>query len=60
MTNNCHHHVAEALNVLKYKGKINWSQVDIAFLALRGTHVSAFSYWVYIVFLLLVALVWFI
>ena len=40
ITNNCHHHVAQALNHLNYKGKENWNQVDIAFLALKGTHVG--------------------
>lgn len=38
VTHNCHHHVAEALNRLQYKGKDNWGQVDIAFMALKGTH----------------------
>ena len=38
ITNNCHHHVAEVLNELNYKGKDDWGQVDIAFLVLKGTH----------------------
>lgn len=38
ITNNCHHHVAEVLNNLRYGGRDNWGQVDIALLALKGTH----------------------
>ena len=30
VTNNCHHHVAHALNLMKYDGRENWTQVDIA------------------------------
>lgn len=38
VSNNCHHHVAEVLNELHYKGKNDWGQVDIAFMALKATH----------------------
>jgi hypothetical protein len=38
IVNNCHHHVAEVLNQLKYKGRDNWGQVDIALMALKATH----------------------
>lgn len=38
IVNNCHHHVAEVLNQLKYKDRDNWGQVDIAFMALKATH----------------------
>ena len=27
--NNCHHHVADILNLLKYEGKTNWTQVSV-------------------------------
>ncbi|CBZ53325.1 hypothetical protein NCLIV_031120 [Neospora caninum Liverpool] len=27
--NNCHHHVAEALNHMAYKGRRNWTQFDV-------------------------------
>jgi len=29
LSNNCHHHVADVLNCVQYKGKTNWNQVDI-------------------------------
>ena len=38
VTNNCHHHVAEVLNELNYKGMNNWGQVDIALMVLKATH----------------------
>ena len=38
ISNNCHHHVAEVLNELNYKGKSDWGQVDIAFMVLKATH----------------------
>ncbi len=28
-SNNCHSHVATALNRMKYKGKTNWNMVDV-------------------------------
>ena len=39
IANNCHHHVAEVLNILEYKNRTSWSQVDIAIMAFSGTHV---------------------
>eukprot|EP00918_Siedleckia_nematoides_P025600 GHVU01055279.1.p5 GENE.GHVU01055279.1~~GHVU01055279.1.p5 ORF type:complete len:112 (-),score=15.64 GHVU01055279.1:594-929(-) len=39
--NNCHHHVAEALNELGYRGRRNWTQVDVFWMMLfRGSFVS--------------------
>ncbi|MES1902923.1 MAG: hypothetical protein MHPSP_002181, partial [Paramarteilia canceri] len=32
-TNNCHHHAAMALNVMKYDNKTNWNQVSVAKMA---------------------------
>ncbi|KAH0482930.1 MAG: uncharacterized protein KVP18_001217 [Porospora cf. gigantea A] len=29
-SNNCHHHVAHALNLMKYQGRQDWGQVDVA------------------------------
>jgi len=34
-TNNCHSHVAEVLNQVKYKGKSNWNMVDIWWLIVK-------------------------
>ena len=33
-SNNCHHHVARTLNIMEYKGKQNWTQVDIWWMCL--------------------------
>lgn len=30
--NNCHHHVAEVLNKVNYKGKNNWGVIDVAWM----------------------------
>jgi hypothetical protein len=32
--NNCHHHVAEALNSMAYRGRRDWSQVSVWWLCL--------------------------
>ena len=64
VVNNCHHHVGRALGLMNYKGKSNWSQVDVAVLAtFKASHVgykfnelSCTSYVVYLLPALL--LVW--
>ena len=41
VSNNCHHHVADVLNRIKYEGKDNWSQVDVWWICLwRSSYVS--------------------
>ena len=35
LKNNCHSHVAEVLNLLKYRGKSSWSMFDIWWLVVK-------------------------
>jgi hypothetical protein len=38
---NCHHHVVRALNLMNYKGKNNWNQVDLAIMAtFKANHIG--------------------
>ncbi|MEN2499373.1 MAG: hypothetical protein MHMPM18_003592 [Marteilia pararefringens] len=40
-TQNCHHHVAHALNLMQYDGRSDWTMVDVAILAnLQGKHLN--------------------
>ncbi len=39
--NNCHHHVADVLNELKYEGRDNWTQFSVWWMCLtRSKYVS--------------------
>ena len=38
---NCHSHVAQVLNILKYKGKTNWTMIDVWYMCMtQGKYVS--------------------
>ena len=40
-SDNCHSHVAMALNLMEYKGRTNWNMVNLCFLLLfRGRFVD--------------------
>lgn len=55
--NNCHHHVAAALNQLNFRGKRNWNTTSlIVFMVLHGKYPS-FGRVVAVYFLLLLAAV---
>merc|ERR1712179_756040 len=44
LTNNCHHHVIDALNNFGYLGRRDWTQIDLALhLFFRGTYLSWFD-----------------
>ncbi|KAM3136051.1 hypothetical protein pb186bvf_011856 [Paramecium bursaria] len=43
-TNNCHSHVAEVLNILRYKGKNNYNMVDIWFMSITKSHYVSFGH----------------
>ncbi|XP_063242972.1 transmembrane protein 222 isoform X2 [Bacillus rossius redtenbacheri] len=55
---NCHSHVALALNLMKYNGKANWNMVKLAFLMLvHGRYVSVAAWlrtWLPFFFVILV------
>eukprot|EP00922_Rhytidocystis_sp_ex-Travisia-forbesii_P030511 GHVS01045077.1.p2 GENE.GHVS01045077.1~~GHVS01045077.1.p2 ORF type:complete len:115 (+),score=7.99 GHVS01045077.1:197-541(+) len=39
--NNCHHHVATALNLMHYQGRSNWNQFSVWWhVLLRGRYIS--------------------
>eukprot|EP00922_Rhytidocystis_sp_ex-Travisia-forbesii_P030510 GHVS01045076.1.p1 GENE.GHVS01045076.1~~GHVS01045076.1.p1 ORF type:complete len:144 (+),score=7.49 GHVS01045076.1:252-683(+) len=39
--NNCHHHVATALSLMRYQGRSNWNQVNVWWnVLLRGRYIS--------------------
>lgn len=41
ISNNCHHHVADALNCMKFEGRDNWSQFSIWWMCLtRSKYVN--------------------
>ena len=56
---NCHSHVARALNNHKYRGKDNWTMVSVWWLLVtESKYVSiAHIFWTYLPFLLLVSLI---
>jgi len=59
-TNNCHSHVAEVLNQLKYKGKSNWNMVDVWWLIVKQSkYVSGrHAFKIYIVFVIILFVFW--
>ena len=58
-SNNCHHHVANALNRMKYRGKDNWNQVDVWWMCLWNSNYVSFCdiVCVYLPFLIILGLI---
>jgi transmembrane protein 222 len=53
VSNNCHHHVADVLNRINYRGRSDWSQLSIWWMCLwESTYVSKSAFvWTYLPFL---------
>ena len=58
-SNNCHHHVARVLNIMRFEGKENWNQVDVWWMCLvRSRYLSWYGLvQVYLPFLIMVGLI---
>ena len=56
---NCHSHVARALNILKFKGRTNYTMIDVWWMCLANSSYVSLShvFWTYVLWIL-VALIW--